>query len=322
MPKKIRYHFNVHSLSIEKVRVTFKDRFKKLLSIVAYGSVFSAVVLLIAYNFFNSPKEKMLMREIEQYKYQYDIMNDKLSNISAVLKDIENRDDNIYRVIFEAEPIPGTVRNAGIGGANRYEELEGLSNSERIIETAKKIDKISRQLYVQSKSFDDVFRMAKSKEDMMIHLPAVLPMPKNKGQIISGFGMRFHPILKYRRMHTGIDISAPKGTPIYATGDGVVVDAGRESGYGITCQINHGYGYQTLYGHLSKLNVRPGQKVKRGEVIGFVGSTGLSKAPHVHYEVILNGQKVNPVYFFYNDLSPAEYEEVIEKANEENQCLS
>ncbi len=304
------------------MRITFKDRFKKLLQIVAFGSVFSAVVLLIAYNFFNSPKEKMLIREIEQYKYQYDIMNDKLSNISAVLKDMENRDDNIYRVIFEAEPIASNIRNAGIGGANRYEELEGLNNSERIIETAKKIDNISRKLYVQSKSFDEVFRMAKSKEDMMIHLPAVLPMPKNRGQIISGFGMRFHPILKYRRMHTGIDIAAPKGTPIYATGDGVVLGAGRESGYGITCQINHGYGYQTLYGHLSKLNVRPGQKVKRGEIIGFVGSTGLSKAPHVHYEVILNGQKVNPVYFFYNDLSPSEYEEVIEKANEENQCLS
>ncbi len=322
MPKKIRYHFNVHSLSIEKVRITFKDRFKKLLSVAAFGLVFSTVVLLIAYNFFNSPKEKMLVREIEQYKLQYDIMNDKLNNISAVVKDIENRDDNIYRVIFEAEPIAGSIRNAGIGGANRYAELEGLNNSERIIETAKKIDKISRQLYVQSKSFDEVFRMAKSKDDMMIHLPAILPMPKNKGQIISGFGMRFHPILKYRRMHTGIDISAPKGTPIYATGNGVVTVAGRESGYGITCQINHGYGYQTLYGHMSKINVRPGQKVKRGEVIGYVGSTGLSKAPHVHYEVILNEQKVNPVYFFYNDLSPAEYEKVIEKANEENQCLS
>jgi len=322
MPNKIKYHFNVHSLSIEKVRITFKDRFKKWLSIAAFGSVFSTVVLLIAYNFFNSPKEKMLMRENEQYKLQYDIMNDKLNTISAVLTDIENRDDNIYRVIFEAEPIAGTVRNAGIGGANRYADLEGLNNSERVIETARKIDKISRQLYIQSKSFDDVFRMAKSKEDMMIHLPAILPMPKDRGQIISGFGLRFHPILKYRRMHTGIDIAAPKGTPIYATGDGVVIDAGRESGYGICCQINHGYGYQTLYGHMSKINVKPGQKVKRGEIIGLVGSTGLSKAPHVHYEVILNGTKVNPVYFFYNDLSPAEYEKVIEKANEENQCLS
>ncbi len=322
MPNKIRYHFNVHSLSIEKVRITFKDRFKKLFSIVAFGSVFATVVLLIAYNFFNSPKEKMLMRENEQFKMQYDILNDKLNNISAVLKDIENRDDNIYRVIFEAEPIAASVRNAGIGGANRYAELEGMNNSARVIETARKVDQISRQLYIQSKSFDDVYSMAKSKEDMMIHLPAILPMPKNRGQIISGFGLRFHPILKYRRMHTGIDISAPKGTPIYATGDGVVVNAGRESGYGIVCEIKHGYGYQTLYGHMSKINVKTGQRVKRGEIIGLVGSTGLSKAPHVHYEVILNGTKVNPVYFFYNDLSPAEYEKVIEKANEENQCLS
>lgn len=322
MAKKINYHFNVHSLSIEKVRVTIKDRLKKVFTVVGFGSVFAAVVLLIAYNFFNSPKEKMLLREIEQYKLQFEIMNNKINNISAVLKDIENRDDNIYRVIFEAEPIPSSIRNAGIGGNNRYASLEGFNNSEQIIETAKKIDKISRQLYVQSKSFDEVYEMAKNKEDMMVRLPAILPMPKNRGQIISGFGLRFHPILKYRRMHTGIDISAPKGTPIYATGDGVVTSTGKEGGYGITCQINHGYGYETLYGHLSKVVVKQGQKVKRGEIIGYVGSTGLSMAPHLHYEVILNGKKVNPVYFFYNDLSPAEYEEVIEKSNEENQCLS
>lgn len=322
MAKKINYHFNVHSLSIEKVSVTIKDRLKKIFTVLGFGSVFAAVVLLIAYNFFNSPKEKMLLREIEQYKLQFEIMNNKLNNISAVLKDIENRDDNIYRVIFEAEPISSSIRNAGIGGNNRYANLEGFKNSEQIIETAKKIDKISRQLYVQSKSFDEVYEMAKNKEDMMVRLPAIMPMPKNKGQIISGFGLRFHPILKYRRMHTGIDIAAPKGTPIYATGNGIVTSADREGGYGITCQINHGYGYETLYGHLSKVIVKPGQKVKRGEIIGYVGSTGLSMAPHLHYEVILNGKKVNPVYFFYNDLSPSEYEKVIEKANEENQCLS
>ena len=322
MPRKIRYHFNVHSLSIEKVRITFKDRFKKLSSIAAFGMVFAAVVLLIAYNFFNSPKEKILTREIEQYKQQYDIMNNKLNNISAVLKDMENRDDNIYRVIFEAEPIPNSVRNAGIGGSDRYGELEGLPNSDRIVETAKKIDKISRQLYVQSKSFDEVFNMAKNKEEMMKHLPAIMPLSKSVASIISGFGLRFHPILKYRRMHTGIDIAASKGTPIYATADGTVEEAERESGYGNVVMINHGFGYETLYGHMSSFKVKNGQKVKRGEIIGYVGMTGLAEAPHVHYEVILNGTKVNPVYFFYNDLSPKEYEKVIEKANEENQCLS
>jgi murein DD-endopeptidase MepM/ murein hydrolase activator NlpD len=286
------------------------------------GAVFSAAVMLVAYNFFDSPKEKQLRREVEQYKLEYEILNSHLDNVQAVLKDVENRDDNIYRVIFEAEPIPNEVRNAGIGGADRYEKLKGYDNSDLIIETTKKMDKISRMLYVQSKSFDEVFKMAKSKEKLMLNLPAILPLPKNKGQIISGFGLRFHPILKYRRMHTGIDIAAPKGTPIYATGDGVIAKSGRESGYGLTCIINHGFGYQTLYGHMSSIRVREGQKVKRGEVIGYVGSTGLSKAPHVHYEVILNGNKVNPVFFFYNDLSPDEYENVIDKANEENQCLS
>jgi len=286
------------------------------------GAVFSAAVMLVAYNFFDSPKEKQLRREVEQYKLEYEILNSRLDNVQAVLKDVENRDDNIYRVIFEAEPIPNEVRNAGIGGADRYEKLKGYDNSDLIIETTQKMDKISRKLYVQSKSFDEVFKMAKSKEKLMLNLPAILPLPKNKGQIISGFGLRFHPILKYRRMHTGIDIAAPKGTPIYATGDGVIAKSGRESGYGLTCIINHGFGYQTLYGHMSSIRVREGQKVKRGEVIGYVGSTGLSKAPHVHYEVILNGNKVNPVFFFYNDLSPDEYENVIDKANEENQCLS
>ncbi len=286
------------------------------------GAVFSAAVMLVAYNFFDSPKEKQLRREVEQYKLEYEILNSRLDNVQAVLKDVENRDDNIYRVIFEAEPIPNEVRNAGIGGADRYEKLKGYDNSDLIIETTQKMDKISRKLYVQSKSFDEVFKMAKSKEKLMLNLPAILPLPKNKGQIISGFGLRFHPILKYRRMHTGIDISAPKGTPIYATGDGVIAKSGRESGYGLTCIINHGFGYQTLYGHMSSIRVHEGQKVKRGEVIGYVGSTGLSKAPHVHYEVILNGNKVNPVFFFYNDLSPDEYENVIDKANEENQCLS
>ncbi|MFZ4401709.1 MAG: M23 family metallopeptidase [Bacteroidales bacterium] len=322
MSKKIKYHFNIHSLSIEKVRITFKDRFKKIFTLVVWGLVFSFFVLFISFNLFNSPKEKMLAREIEQYKLKYEIMNDKLNNISLVLKGIENRDDNIYRVIFEADPVAAAIRNAGIGGANRYNELEGLNNSELVIKTFRKIDNISRRLYVQSKSFDDVFNMAKSKEDMMVHLPAILPISKSIGKIVSGFGIRFQPILKYRGMHTGIDIAAPKGTPIYATGDGVIVNPIGVSGYGIVCVINHGYGYQTLYGHMSKINVNPGQKIRRGEIIGFVGSTGVSTGSHVHYEVILKGQKINPVFFFYNDLKPKEYEKIIEKANEENQCLS
>jgi murein DD-endopeptidase MepM/ murein hydrolase activator NlpD len=291
---------------------------------MAAGMVFSVVVILIAYNVFDSPKEKMLNREIEQYKAQYKALNDKLENINAVLADIENRDDNIYRAVFEAEPIPNSVRTAGIGGSDRYAKLEGFENSELIIETSKKIDKISRQLYVQSKSYDEVFDLAKNKASMMACIPAIIPVKGGATKVGSGFGYRIHPIYKTMQMHTGVDILVPRGTPIFATGDGTVEAnrAGTLSGYGIVVVINHGFGYETLYGHMSKMVARPGQKVKRGELIGYVGSTGMSTAPHLHYEVIKNGKKINPVNFFYNDLTPAEYQKVIELSSRVNQAFS
>ena len=236
---------------------------------------------------------------------------------------MEKRDDNIYRVIFESEPIPASVRKAGYGGAERYSRLEGYNNSELIIGTTKKLDRISKELYVQSKSFDEVFKLAKNKSEMMTSIPAIIPVSKNKGNIASGFGFRFHPIYKVMRMHDGIDITARIGTPIYATGDGIItVNGPMTSGMGIVCTINHGYGYQTVYGHMSHLKVRPGMKIKRGEIIGLVGNTGISVGPHVHYEVLKNGKPVNPVNYFYNDLSPEEYQKVLDEASKVNQALS
>jgi len=321
---RIHYHFNKKSLSFEKVKTSFKQRLKRVLSAMAAGMVFSVVVILIAYNVFDSPKEKMLNREIEQYKAQYKVLNDKLENINAVLADIENRDDNIYRAVFEAEPIPNSVRTAGIGGSDRYAKLEGYENSELIIETTKKIDKISRQLYVQSKSYDEVFDLARNKASMMACIPAIIPVKGGATKVGSGFGYRIHPIYKTMQMHTGVDILVPRGTPIFATGDGIVEAnrAGTLSGYGIVVVINHGFGYETLYGHMSKMVAVPGKKVKRGELIGYVGSTGMSTAPHLHYEVIKNGKKINPVNFFYNDLTPAEYQKVIELSSRVNQAFS
>lgn len=321
---RIHYHFNKKSLSFEKVKTSFKQRLKRVLSAMAAGMVFSTVVILIAYNVFDSPKEKMLNREIEQYKAQFKVLNDKLQNINAVLADIENRDDNIYRAVFEAEPIPNSVRNAGIGGSDRYVKLEGYENSELIIETAKKLDKISRQLYVQSKSYDEVFDLAKNKANMMSCIPAIIPVKGGATKVGSGFGYRIHPIYKTMQMHTGVDIIVPRGTPIYATGDGTVEfnRAGTLSGYGIVVVINHGFGYETLYGHMSRMVATTGQKVKRGQLIGYVGSTGMSTAPHLHYEVIKNGKKINPVNFFYNDLTPAEYQKVIELSSRVNQAFS
>ncbi len=321
---KVKYHFDRKSLEIEKIKITSKDRLVKVLRIFAIGLVFSAVVMLIAYTFFPSPKEKALQREIAQYEFQYNVLNDKLNRMLVVLDDIQKRDDNIYRVIFEAEPVPANERQAGFGGVDRYEKLQSYDNSKLIIETTKKLDKISRQLYVQSKSFDEVFEMAKKKKEMLICIPAIQPISnKDLKRIASGFGYRIHPIYKTLRMHTGIDFSAPKGTPVYATGNGTVRNNRKGMrGYGKFCMIDHGYGYKTLYAHLSKVIVRSGQKVKRGEIIGYVGSTGLSVAPHLHYEVRINDKPVNPVHYFFNDLTPKEYEKVIEISSKINQALS
>lgn len=321
---KAKYHFDHKSLTFEKVRLKWKDILLKVLSYVATGSVFSAIVILIAYNFFSSPKERMQQREIEQYKLQYKMLNDRMDNISAVLDELQEKDDNIYRVIFEAEPIPSTIRNAARGGSNKFAKLEGLNNSDILIETSKKLDQIARNMYVQSKSFDEVFAMARNKEQMMACLPAIVPLKGGTARIVSGYGFRIHPIYKTLRMHYGMDFTAPKGTPIFATADGTVVSpaSGSTSGYGIVVLINHGYGYQTLYSHMSKVAVRPGQKVKRGQVIGYVGSTGLAVAPHLHYEVIKNGKKINPINFFFNDLSPEDYKKVLEIASRVTQSLS
>lgn len=321
--KKTKYHFNTKTLSFEEFKDSVKQKLFRFFSILTSGMVISAVFMLVLYSFIDSPKERVLKRENEKLKLQYSLLDNRMDQVSAILANMQNRDDNIYRTIFEAEPIPDNVRKAGYGGEDRYKDLKGYDNSELMKNTAMKLDQLSRQLYVQSKSFDEIILMAKNKEKMLSCIPAIQPVSKNRCSIVSGFGYRIHPIYKTVRMHTGIDFAAKTGTPIYATGDGTVVDPkGNQSGYGIICVINHGYGFQSLYGHMSKIIVKPGDKVKRGQVIGFVGSTGLSIAPHCHYEIIKNGSKINPVNYFYNDLTPQEYEKVIEQSSKLNQSLS
>ena len=320
---KIKYQFNTKSLAVEPVKETFKDKLKKFLRVVLAGMVFSAVVLALGWTLFESPKEKMLLREIDRFTEHNNWVNDKVDKLANILEDMQHRDDQIYRVIFEADPIPRTVREAAIGGTDRYSHLEGYDNSELIISTIKRIDKLSRQIYVQSISYDEVFNMAKDKANMLASIPAIVPLARGHERLISGFGPRIHPVYKTLRPHTGVDFAAPTGTPIYSTGNGVVTRAERNRhGYGIMVQINHGYGYETLYAHMSKLNVRVGQEVKRGEVVGLVGSTGVSTAPHLHYEIIKNGIKVNPVHYFFDDITPEEYQKIIEKASQVNQSLS
>lgn len=323
--KKHNYKFNPHTLTFEKVKVSIKDRLKMVSFSVALGVVLAVVFTLIGYSVIDSPKEKRLKRENSQYKRQLSDINRRMDLISEELSDLEERDNSIYRTIFEVEPISSETRNSGIGGMERYKDLQGYENTEIITDTKQRLDEITKRMYIQSLSFDEVYKLAKNKVQYMASMPAILPMRKKSFHIVSGFGMRYHPILHYSRMHTGIDMAASKGTPIYATGDGVVEVAGKAdgyAGYGVVCVINHGNGFKTLYAHMSDVKAVQGKKIKRGELVGHVGTTGLSQAPHLHYEVLQNGKHVNPVYFFYNDLTPAEYEQVIEEASQENQCLS
>lgn len=322
MPKA-KYYFNTHSLKYEKVVTSVGKKLLRVLGWVATALVFSAVTLLIAYSYIDSPKEKQLRREIGELTLQYEILQQRANQSEAVLNELEYNDDNIYRVIFEAEPIPASVRNAGYGGINKYRSLEGYDNSELMIETTKKIDKLAKQLYIQSKSYDEIFDLAKNKMQMLASIPAIQPVSnKDLTRIASGFGYRIHPIYKTSIMHSGLDFTAPVGTEIYATGNGVVSRVEFDGrGYGNNVIISHGYGYETLYGHMSKINVRQGQKINRGDIIGLVGSTGTSTGPHLHYEVIKNQAKINPINFFYNDLSPDEYEKMLVISSQYNQSF-
>jgi hypothetical protein len=320
---RTRYKFNPESLSFDKISLRFRDI---LLRFLAYfvGSVIIALFYgIILAAFIDSPKEKALKREIEQLTIQYDLMNKEMDNLDKILGHLKETDDNLYRTIFEAEPIPASLRDGGIGGVNRYKEMEGYNNSELVIETAKKLDKIRKKIYIQSKSFDDLIMMAKNKEEMLSCLPAIQPISnKDLTRTASGWGLRIHPIYKIVKFHYGMDFTAPLGTDIYVTGDGVVESViYSKRGYGNHIIVNHGFGYKTLYAHLDKPNVRQGQKVKRGDVIGFVGSTGASLAPHLHYEVELNGDKIDPVNFYFNDLSPLDYERIVEIASRTGQSF-
>ena len=310
---KSKFKYNPESLSFDKIKLSFRD---KLLRFFSYflASVFLAVLYAVFFTLlFDSPKEKALIRENEQLILQYDVMNRKLGTVEKVLEELQERDDNIYRTIFEAEPISASIRNAGMGGINRYAELEGYDNSEIVIETASRLDKILKKVYVQSKSYDEVIDLAINKEMFIASVPAIQPIAnKDLKRTASGWGYRIHPIYKIRKFHEGMDFTAPTGTEIYATGDGTVVAANKSRrGYGNEIRVDHGYGLVTRYAHMSAFNVKKGQKVKRGDVIGFVGSTGLSTAPHLHYEVHVNGKKVNPINYFFDDLTAAEYDKMI-----------
>ena len=313
-------YFNPTTLSFEEIKPSLKDIFKRILWFIASAVAFSVLILWISFYLFTSPREKMLEKENNELRHALEMVNNRFEVLQIILKDIQERDDEVYRSIFEAPPIPVSERYPFVL-SHEHSRLERGNISQYIENMNKKADLLTLQISLQKKSLDTLQQFASMKTEMLSAIPAIRPL-KGMHHITSGFGRRYHPILKTLRPHTGIDITAPKGTPVYATGDGIVSNETGGSGYGICVVINHGYSYQTLYAHLSKKIVRPGQKIKRGQIIGYVGSTGLSMGPHLHYEVIKNGVYVNPVHYFYGDISPEEYEQILKSSKEVNQALS
>lgn len=320
------YRLNPHTLKYERVFVSLRDRIRRISFSVLFGVVLGVVLVFVGLRFVESPTERALKREVAQYRRQTRLLGDRVNRAEKVLANLEERDSALYRTIFESEPISSASRHSGIGGVERYAEFDQMENGTLLKATTQGVDDLTKRLYVESQSLDELYDMARNKSERMAALPAIMPVSKLQGKVVSGFGYRLHPILHYRRLHAGIDISARMNTPIYATADGVVRVSGRNpqgyGGYGVVVLIDHGYGFQTLYAHMASTNVRAGQRVKRGEQIGAVGSSGMSTGAHLHYEVIQNGKNVDPIYYFYNDLTPEEYEEVLELARQENQSMS
>lgn len=322
---KDKYYYNPKTCKFERIKKTKKEIFLNVIGFLFIVLFSSFLVLNIYDTYFESPKIVELRKENQELETHFEILNKEVNVAYKMLENLEERDDNIYRIIFEAEPIPSTIRQAGVGGINRYKELidGNLKREELLVDNYIKIDELKRKLYIQTKSYDELFNMANNKEDLIAAIPAIQPIyNKDLRRVASGYGMRIDPFLKVRRMHYGLDFSVKKGTPIYATADGkVVIIKSSFGGLGKHIYLDHGNGYRTVYAHLNKFNVKKGQKVKRGELIAYSGNTGRSTSPHLHYEVHKNGEKVNPINFFFNDLTPSQYEEVIRIASIENQAL-
>ena len=320
---KVKYYYDPESLSYRKIERKKRKTFSFIVMFLLAAGLFGFMFVFIAGHYFESPKEKALNRELQNAQLQFELLNKKMDEAEIVLNNIADRDNNIYRVYFEANPIPGEQRRAGFGGVNRYKGLEGFDNSKLIIESNKRIDILQKQIVLQSKSLDEIAKLAEEKEKLLVAIPAIQPVSnEDLTRMASGYGMRSDPFTKARKMHWGMDFTAPRGTPIYASGDGTVVRAdSRSSGYGRHIRIDHGYGYISLYAHLYKYNVKKNQKVKRGDLIGFVGSTGRSEAPHLHYEISKDGARINPINFYYGSLTAEEFSKLLEHASMENQSL-
>ncbi|MCH2228792.1 MAG: M23 family metallopeptidase [Crocinitomicaceae bacterium] len=320
---KQKYRYNPESLSYETVNVSLGKKILRVLFWMAPSIVFGLILAFFFTKRINSPKEKQLQSELKANAKELKRIQEDIALANKVLDVIESRDEDLYRAALYAEKFPDELRQMGTGGSEKYAYLSRMTNGELIKSTSQQIDKLEKRLNAQSISFRELLELAKGKEKLLACVPAIQPVRNTDlKKRISGFGFRIDPIYKTRRMHTGMDFTAPRGTDVYATGDGVVELVERKRwGYGKSIVINHGFGYKTRYAHLSAFKVKQGQKVKRGELIGLIGSTGKSTGPHLHYEVIKNGKKVNPIGYYHSDLTPEQYETLLEMSENSYQSM-
>ncbi|AMD86047.1 Peptidase family M23 [Capnocytophaga haemolytica] len=323
--KKIKYYYDPETLSYKRIVSRKRTKVRNVLVFLLAAALFGtlAVFIMMNSNFLLTPREVVLNREIKFLETNFEVLNKKMDLVEEVLANVQERDNNMYRVYFNAAPLTDEERKKVSSDASRYNDLKNYDSSEIVINTIKRLDTLQHQLVAQSKSLDEITKLSKAKEKFLSSIPAIQPVDnKDLKHMASGYGWRTDPFTKARKFHYGMDFTSPQGTFVYATGDGVVTRADNASaGYGNHVRIDHGYGYVTLYGHLSAYNVRPGQHVKRGDLIGRVGSTGRSEAPHLHYEVMKNGEHINPIHFYYGNLTPDEYAEMLRVSTEENQSL-
>ena len=321
--KKIKYYYNTNSLRYEKLETPLRVKLLRIFGFLAAAVVTAAIISFFAFRFIGSPNEKLLNLENERLQDKYHQLNDQVKAAQEQMSELVKRDNEVYRAIFEANPIPDSARARALAQEQEIARVENMRSGDLVNSIINSLNNLGHYITAQKKSYVEIDDLLKNKEKLLVSTPAIQPVSnKDLTRVASGFGYRIDPIYKTVKLHAGLDFAAPQGTPIYATANGTVTVAGNTgNGYGNHVVINHGYGYETLYGHMVKVKARVGQQIKRGEVIGYVGSTGKSTGPHCHYEVHKNGQKIDPVYFFYNDLSPEQYDLLLKRAAAANQSF-